>query len=159
PQLMAWADVAIAAGGGTCWELAFMGVPTLVLVLADNQREVARGLSEYGLGVNLGDAACLKSALLAENLRTLLYDHAQRARMSTVGRVMIDGGGAERVVTLLSQLHEEPHEDALQLRLATREDAGLLWQWANDPQTRANSFHQESIPWDQHVSWYTAKLH
>src|SRR5262249_29889616 len=105
PQLMAWAEVAIAAGGGTCWELAFMGVPMLVLVLADNQRGVAKGLSECGIGVNVGEAADLNPAQLATNLRTLLYDHAQRARMSTVGRVMIDGGGAERVVTLLSRLH------------------------------------------------------
>jgi hypothetical protein len=100
-----------------------MGAPLLVLVLADNQRGVAQELSEYGLGVNLGDAASLKSAFLADNLRVLLYDQTQRARMSTVGRVAIDGGG-ERLLTLLSRLHEELHGDPLRLRLATPEDAG-----------------------------------
>ncbi len=158
PRLMTWADVAICAGGGTCWELAFMGVPMLAVVLADNQIGVARGLNEYGMGVNLGAAEDLQPTRLAEDVRALLHDNTRRRHMSTVGRAMIDGHGAERVVTLLSRMHEETSRGTLQLRLATPEDAGLLWQWANDPQTRANSFHQESIPWDQHVSWYTAKL-
>ncbi|HVS39009.1 MAG TPA: UDP-2,4-diacetamido-2,4,6-trideoxy-beta-L-altropyranose hydrolase, partial [Gemmataceae bacterium] len=37
---MAWADVAIAAGGTTTWERALMALPSLVMILADNQREV-----------------------------------------------------------------------------------------------------------------------
>ena len=32
PELMAWADVAVTAGGSTCWELAFMGLPALILI-------------------------------------------------------------------------------------------------------------------------------
>jgi len=34
PELMAWADFAVSAGGSTCWELAFMGLPALVLIQA-----------------------------------------------------------------------------------------------------------------------------
>ena len=37
-EAMAWADVAIAAGGSTSWELAFMGLPSLLVILAENQR-------------------------------------------------------------------------------------------------------------------------
>ena len=44
PELMAWADVAVSGGGSTCWELAFMGLPALVLVLAQNQQEIATAL-------------------------------------------------------------------------------------------------------------------
>jgi UDP-2,4-diacetamido-2,4,6-trideoxy-beta-L-altropyranose hydrolase len=54
PELMAWADIAISAGGSTCWELAFMGLPALVLVLADNQQPLAAGLDEAGAIINLG---------------------------------------------------------------------------------------------------------
>jgi UDP-2,4-diacetamido-2,4,6-trideoxy-beta-L-altropyranose hydrolase len=158
PQLMAWADVAVCAGGGTCWELAFMGVPMVVVVLADNQRGVAKGLSEYGIGVNCGEVDEFQPGCVAEEVQSLLQDQTRRIHMSTVGRVVVDGQGAERVLTLLSQLRKEPSDELVQIRPATFADAGLLWQWANDPLTRANSFHDEAIAWEQHVDWYEAKL-
>ncbi len=37
PGLMDWADAAVTAGGTTCWELAYLGVPMLPLALAENQ--------------------------------------------------------------------------------------------------------------------------
>ncbi|NEP28200.1 UDP-2,4-diacetamido-2,4,6-trideoxy-beta-L-altropyranose hydrolase, partial [Moorena sp. SIO3I6] len=54
PELMAWADIAIAAGGSTCWELAFMGNPSLVVILAENQRQVAEKLDAFGAAINFG---------------------------------------------------------------------------------------------------------
>jgi UDP-2,4-diacetamido-2,4,6-trideoxy-beta-L-altropyranose hydrolase len=158
PRLMAWADMAICAGGGTCWELAFMGVPMAVVVLADNQIGVAKGLSEYGIGINCGDADGLQPEYVAEEVQALLYNQTRRGHMSTLGRIMVDGQGAERVLTLLSQLRKEPSDGMVQIRPATFADAGLLWQWANDPLTRANSFHEEAIAWEHHVAWYEAKL-
>ena len=52
--LMAWADVAIAAGGTTAWELAFMQTPALLLVLAENQVSVAAGIDSFGAAQSLG---------------------------------------------------------------------------------------------------------
>ncbi len=52
--MMAWADLAISGGGSTCWELACTGVPNAILVLAENQRRNAIGLSQAGVSVNLG---------------------------------------------------------------------------------------------------------
>ncbi|MBN2124745.1 MAG: UDP-2,4-diacetamido-2,4,6-trideoxy-beta-L-altropyranose hydrolase, partial [Deltaproteobacteria bacterium] len=53
PDLMAWADMAVCAGGTTCWEMAFMGLPNLVIVTADNQAGVAEALQRRGCSVNL----------------------------------------------------------------------------------------------------------
>lgn len=39
------------------------------------------------------------------------------------------------------------------LRPATMDDAALLFAWANDPETRVQSFNSDPIPWDGHVAW------
>lgn len=40
------------------------------------------------------------------------------------------------------------------MRRGNADDAALLFEWANDPQTRANSFQQSAISWDDHLHWY-----
>lgn len=44
------------------------------------------------------------------------------------------------------------------IRAASRDDARLIWEWANDPSVRANAFNPEPIPWDQHLGWYERRL-
>ena len=49
-------------------------------------------------------------------------------------------------------------EHAVLVRRANDGDAQVLWEWANDPETRAQSFSQEPIPWDDHVRWLDERL-
>jgi len=102
-ELMAWADAAITAGGSTCWELAFMGVPTLVIILAENQRAVAEGLDERGAVINLGWHHYLSLVKIAQVLENLLLNAAKRKKMSEVSRKLVDGKGTERVLSNLIQ--------------------------------------------------------
>lgn len=44
------------------------------------------------------------------------------------------------------------------IREATIEDAQLLFDWRNEPATRANSFHSEPLDWDSHVAWLQQAL-
>jgi RimJ/RimL family protein N-acetyltransferase len=48
--------------------------------------------------------------------------------------------------------------DAYRLRLAANHDAALLWEWANDPVTRKNSFDPAAISWKAHAVWFAEKL-
>ena len=98
---MAWADLAVTAGGTTCWELAFMGVPMVVLILADNQVHVAQGLAGAGAAVSAGWARDMAPARLAAAVSTLLKDPDRRRVMGERGRTLVDGRGAERVVAAL----------------------------------------------------------
>lgn len=43
-------------------------------------------------------------------------------------------------------------------RQARMEDADLLWSWANDPETRRNSFNKSPIPYAQHLAWLQTRL-
>ena len=42
----------------------------------------------------------------------------------------------------------------LYLRQAKSDDARLLYEWRNDPETRAASFHQDEIPYEDHLAWF-----
>ena len=46
----------------------------------------------------------------------------------------------------------------VRLRAVGEADREILWRWANDPEVRANSFHPEPIPWENHVRWFGQKL-
>lgn len=43
---------------------------------------------------------------------------------------------------------------ALRVRVAGRSDVRLVWDWANDPAVRRNSFSSDHIPWTDHVAWF-----
>jgi len=101
PSLMAWADVAITAAGSTCWEAAFLGLPSLTLVVADNQEGIARGLERAGVAINLGWHRDLTIHGIAAALADLLPAQSCRQRMSENGRALVDGGGAQRTVAAI----------------------------------------------------------
>ncbi|HSR30804.1 MAG TPA: UDP-2,4-diacetamido-2,4,6-trideoxy-beta-L-altropyranose hydrolase [Anaerolineae bacterium] len=147
PELMAWADVAISAGGSTCWELALLGLPAAVLVLAENQRPIAEGLDTAGVVLNLGWNRGLSSVSLAEAVERLLLAGDARAEMARRGRQIVDGHGAGRVAEILA-------EPSVRAREANRDDVQVLFQWTNDPLVRQMSFHQEPIPWEEHRRWF-----
>jgi spore coat polysaccharide biosynthesis predicted glycosyltransferase SpsG len=102
-EIMAWADLAVAAGGSTCWELAYMGLPMALVVLADNQRAIAVGLDREGAAINLGWHGSLNTEHTTTMLAALLRDAGRRHAMSRRGRDLVDGRGASRVVATLME--------------------------------------------------------
>src|SRR5262249_42676114 len=145
------ADLAVAAGGTTAWELAFMGLPALLVALAPNQVGNVREIAAYGAAQSLGWHQSLGPETVATELAALLRDAKRRAEMSRRGRSLIDGQGAFRVWFNLN-------EHRLELRPMKEEHCGLNWEWVNDPTVRAFSFRHEPISWEQHVAWFQAKL-
>lgn len=149
--VMARADLAIVAAGTTTWELAALGVPSLLLITADNQRAVAGPMAALGGAVNLGLASDRGVATLADALAPWLTDSAARRTLGERARTIVDGDGARRVLAAMRGAD-------LDWRDATRDDATLIWQWANDPAVRQGSFHAEPIPFEDHLAWYAARL-
>jgi len=146
-ELMAWADLAVTAGGSTCWELALMGLPSVVLVLSENQRAIAEDLESTGISINMGWHAFVQADNIAYQLRSIILSSERRRNMSNCGRLLVDGYGPLRVLRLM-------RGDELTLRSLQSTDCRLLWEWANDPITRAQSFSTEKIIWENHVFWF-----
>jgi RimJ/RimL family protein N-acetyltransferase len=68
--------------------------------------------------------------------------------MSSTAQRLVDGNGAQRVVA------EMLRQPLVRLRPAQAGDARLLFEWANDPLTRAMSFHSDPISWAEHERWF-----
>jgi len=99
PELMAWADIAITAGGSTCWELAFMGVPSIIIVTAENQKPVAKYLTTSNVSLSLGLWNIQAKNNIISFLNKLMYNMELRSNMSRLGKLLIDGYGAKRVLS------------------------------------------------------------
>jgi UDP-2,4-diacetamido-2,4,6-trideoxy-beta-L-altropyranose hydrolase len=150
-ELMATCDLAITAAGSTCWELAFLQTPMLVMPIADNQRPVAAALAEQGAAVNLGWHADVSTEQIAAAAADLITDEPRRRAMASAGRALIDGEGAARVVANMKKA-------LISLRPATNDDCRRVWEWSNEAAVRAASFRDEPIPWEKHQQWFAARL-
>jgi UDP-2,4-diacetamido-2,4,6-trideoxy-beta-L-altropyranose hydrolase len=110
--LMARADMAVGAGGGSTWERARLGLPSVCVIVADNQRELARDLAAEGAQLTLeaGDPAF--DAVLAAAACRLAMEADLRARLSQNSRALCDGQGARRAARAILQaaaaLHPAP---------------------------------------------------
>jgi len=151
-ELMARADVAVSAAGTTCWEMCRLGLPALLVDLADNQTALARELDRRGCAIYLGDPKEVSVEKLAQQVERLRNAQESRHAMSMRCQKLVDGEGAKRVVSILRGV-------GLRLRPAVEGDSRLLWEWANDPEVRAASFSTAPIPWETHVAWFNEKMH
>lgn len=104
---MAWADLAISGAGSTSWELAFMGLPSLLITLSENQNGCASYLERCGISTSLGWLDQLRPPTIAASLQELSADRAKRIDMSSRGQRLIDGQGAERIIQTMMNLAGE----------------------------------------------------
>ena len=97
PELMADADLAIAASGSSSWELACLGAPMLLIMIAANQAGVVKRLAELQVATDLGPDRSQWPALIS----TTAHSHTRRDSMSRSAAQLLDGRGASRVVKYL----------------------------------------------------------
>ena len=99
---MGWADVAISSGGTTVWELAFMGVPSLIGRIASIEEYLLRGLEKHNVFVNIGSFSKISAKELHDKLDELVHDFVVRRDQSALARKLVDGHGCHRVLRVMS---------------------------------------------------------
>lgn len=102
--LMAIADLSVGAVGATTWERACLGLPAIVVTIADNQRPTAACAERRGILQWLGDAGDITAAQIATALRAALAEPDALATQSHQGMAMVDGDGAVRVAEAMSTI-------------------------------------------------------
>ncbi len=151
PELMAWADIAVSAAGSTCGEMCLLGLPAILIDLAENQRLVAQELDRKQVAIHLGSSKEVTTAEIAGKVQALLLSTEHRVSLSRRSRELVDGEGAERARAAI-------RGEDLRLRRAREKDCRQLWEWANDPQVRPVSFATEPISWERHLEWFNSKM-
>jgi UDP-2,4-diacetamido-2,4,6-trideoxy-beta-L-altropyranose hydrolase len=95
---MAHADLCIGATGVATWERAAVGLPTLAVSVADNQRDIARYADQLGILRWLGDAAQVNEEAWLAALRWACFSPQALQSQSARGMDLVDGLGTAKVV-------------------------------------------------------------
>lgn len=102
-ELMKKCDLGISACGSTLYELAACGIPTLGIVLADNQLGVADKLHNLGIINNLGWYNEITKDRFLYKLENIALDLRTRENMSILARKLVDGMGVIRITKAITQ--------------------------------------------------------
>lgn len=97
--LTAGADLAVGAAGVSTWERCALGLPSVVLLAAANQRANAQALAAAGAAVIVDSPAAAGPALAR-----LASDPGERIEMAEAASALCDGRGAERIAEALLAL-------------------------------------------------------
>jgi len=92
-EIMANSDLAIGAAGSTSWERCCLGLPSLMVVLAENQQSIAKGLQGQG-AANLFRIDCIKTL----QSRVLAMTQNKLQHMSEASRQIVNGLGVQRTI-------------------------------------------------------------
>jgi UDP-2,4-diacetamido-2,4,6-trideoxy-beta-L-altropyranose hydrolase len=155
PDLMIAADLALGAGGSTAWERAALGLPSVVLILADNQRALAQDLAQRGALSALAQKEDWPAVIAA--LKTLTENREAWHAMSRRAALVCDGRGANRVALEMNPPLSRPGLP-VRLRPATDGDTDRIFQWQSAPGAREFSSNPRSPAREEHEAWMARKL-
>jgi UDP-2,4-diacetamido-2,4,6-trideoxy-beta-L-altropyranose hydrolase len=150
--LLEQAYLAVGGAGVNSWERLCLGVPAVVLALADNQRGGAEAMARQGLVRYLGPVAEVSAEALVAAVDAISAEALEQ--MSRRGLGLVDGLGAARVAAYLAAGAHTP----LHARPVRLHDEALLLEWANDAEARAQAFHRTQIGAEEHARWLRARL-
>ncbi|MCL1139669.1 UDP-2,4-diacetamido-2,4,6-trideoxy-beta-L-altropyranose hydrolase [Shewanella pneumatophori] len=148
------ADVAIGAAGSSAWERCALSLPALNIILADNQRTIAKRLDEQGVAISLGDAQSLTTAAIEA---ALVKCDANYQQMANTSRQLVDGFGASRVALSLFSA-QDLQDNSIYLKRASHSDCQCLYDWQLSPATRRYALNSTVPTWQEHCAWFANKI-
>lgn len=156
--LMDQADLAIGAGGGTSWERCARGLPTLLVEIADNQRDVIAGLAAAGAAMSLGRPDSQMADRLIQLLREFRQNPARLQQLSAQALKICDGFGSSRVICAMAGEVITPRGVTVRLEPMEHRDEETLFRWQQKQEIR--QFARNPLPptYDEHRQWFRTRL-
>ncbi|MEI8617859.1 hypothetical protein P4S63_13765 [Pseudoalteromonas sp. B193] len=134
------------APGSTSWERACVGLPSIVIALADNQKTICKNLETVGAAISVELEAI--STTLMKAYEQLIADYS---KMRTINLQLCDGQGVKRIMKHITQLFN----GSLTLRLATKLDIEQVYAWQCKPETRRYALNKDVPSLTEHRAWMT----
>ncbi|WP_090089755.1 UDP-2,4-diacetamido-2,4,6-trideoxy-beta-L-altropyranose hydrolase [Clostridium uliginosum] len=103
-QIMKKCDMAISGCGSTLYELAVCGVPTIGIVIADNQKAIACRMHEKEIIINAGICNQLEKYSFTEHIENMSNNYNLRKNMSLKGSELIDNKGIGRILSIIESI-------------------------------------------------------
>lgn len=147
-EVMAASDVCIGAAGTTTWERCCLGLSSLSLLIAENQKKIHDELSSIG-------AIYPFTKDLLDKLSEQNEQGALLRRSSLVASSLVDGDGCRRVA---SYLRGVPLDDKLLLVPATKNDCEYVYKLQVEPGVRKYFLNNTLPEYAGHCTWFDHTL-
>jgi len=151
-ELMLSHHVAIGAPGGTSWERACLGMPSVIIPLADNQQTISANLVHVGAAISVNIADISSGLLPAYQTMINGWSAMRIANLS-----LCDGLGLLRVTQSINALCCNT-SNLMTLRRANKSDIKQVFDWQLLPETRKYALTPELPTWEEHQKWMNTKL-
>ena len=148
-EYMAKADLAIGAAGSTSWERCALGLPSVILQIAENQAETAHALHVAGALINIGRYSAVNSVQLLQKAIVTALNNLPA--MSQAAAEICCADGVHRVTSAMVGAKTR-------FRFATPQDARRIWEWRNQGNPEHYQLGGQKIPYEDHCAWYGAAL-
>ncbi len=158
-ELMAEAGLAIGAGGTATWERCCLGLATITLCIAKNQRKQIADAAETGLLYAPISSEENLVAVIGRHVRSLLESPTLIKLISDTAMKFVDGSGVFSIVKELHiQMLNHANFNAVEVRRASASEAVNVWSWRNHETTRKYFFDNSELSIDDHIQWWNQSL-
>ncbi|WP_419783705.1 glycosyltransferase [Maridesulfovibrio sp.] len=98
-------DIVITAGGGTLYECAWLGRPTITIPSIDHEEPIADGFAQRNCAILASPPdSQVNQRILIQRLQMLIDKYELRLFMSKQGRLLVDGTGKHRILNAIASL-------------------------------------------------------
>ena len=153
-NLILKADIAIAAAGTSMLERCCLGLPSVLVCLADNQRHIANAVRQNQSAIAVLDKDQLDDQL-PQTLENFTRHLASYQQIAAKAFAICNGDGA---INLCRQMQQPRVPSSLILQPVCQDDMALLYQWQLAPKTRQYARNVNAPTPAQHQQWFDAVI-
>lgn len=152
-ELMLKNSLYFGSGGTVTWERMSLGLPGVVVSVADNQTEIAQDLADEGQQDYLGISQKINYSQVLPLLEEKLSDSSWLEKTSIKNMKLVRAVPRSLLKAIFLQSNQ-----GFEMTVASREDAPFLFELRNDPSTRQMFLSSAEVSWEDHIRWFQSIL-